>query len=68
MDKKLIEYNITIAIAMLESTRTDRYGNGKIRHFDRNFVTATVTNLLNDILWETRTDDVLIIPKKQLTN
>jgi hypothetical protein len=60
-----IEYNITIAIAMLESTRTDRYGNGRITHCERNFVTSTVTNLLNDVLIETVRNTDSIIPKSQ---
>lgn len=50
---KTIEYNITIATAQLDGTRTDRYGNGRITHCQRNFVTSTVTNLLNDVLIET---------------
>lgn len=65
MQKNKIEYNITIAIAMLEGTRTDRYGNGKITHCERNFVTSTVTNLLNDVLVETVKSIDSIIPKSQ---
>jgi hypothetical protein len=65
MEKNKIEYNITIAIAMLDGTRTDRYGNGKITHCERNFVTSTVTNLLNDVLVETEEKTDSIIPKKQ---
>jgi hypothetical protein len=65
MQKNKIEYNITIAIAMLDSTRTDRYGNGKITHCERNFVTSTVTNLLNDVLIETVKEADSIIPKSQ---
>jgi hypothetical protein len=65
MKQNKIEYNITIAIAMLESTRTDRYGNGKITHSERNFVSGTVTNLLDDILIETVRNTDSIIPKSQ---
>jgi hypothetical protein len=65
MEKNKIEYNITIAIAMLEGTRTDRYGNGRITHSERNFVTSTVTNLLDDILIEKACPADSIIPKSQ---
>jgi hypothetical protein len=65
MEKNKIEYNITIAIAMLEGTRTDRYGNGKITHSERNFVSGTVTNLLNDVLVETVRKADSIISKSQ---
>ena len=68
MEKNKIEYNITIAIAMLESTRTDRYGNGRISHCERNFVTSTVTNLLDDVLNEKACSADSIIPKKTATN
>jgi hypothetical protein len=50
---------------MLDGTRTDRYGNGKITHCERNFVTSTVTNLLNDVLIETVRKADSIIPKSQ---
>jgi hypothetical protein len=62
-----IEYNITIEIAMLESTRTDRYGNGKITYCERKFVTSTVTNLLNDVLIEKACSADSIIPKSQVS-
>ncbi len=65
MEKNKIEYNITIAIAMLEGTRTDRYGNVRITHSERNFVTSTVTNLLNDVLNEKARNADSIIPKSQ---
>jgi hypothetical protein len=69
MEKNKIEYNITIAIAMLDGTRTDRYGNGKITHCERNFVTSPITNLLNDVLIEAEKETDSIIPKSQtLTN
>lgn len=51
---------------MLDGTRTDRYGNGKITHCERNFVTSTVTNLLNDVLIETVRKADSIIPKSQI--
>jgi hypothetical protein len=63
--KNKIEYNITIATAQLDSTRTDRYGNDKITHCERNFVTSTVTNLLNDVLIEAVKEADSIIPKSQ---
>jgi hypothetical protein len=65
--KNKIEYNITIATAQLDGTRTDRYGNGKITHSERNFVTSTVTNLLNDVLIETVRKADSIIPKSQIS-
>jgi hypothetical protein len=65
MKQNKIEYNITIAIAMLDGTRTDRYGNGRITHCERNFVTCTVTNLLNDVLIEAVRKADSIIPKSQ---
>jgi len=67
MEKNKIEYNITIAISMLDGTRTDRYGNGKITHCERNFVTSTVTNLLNDVLIEAEKDTDSIIPKSPIS-
>jgi hypothetical protein len=67
MEKNKIEYNITIAIAMLDGTRTDRYGNGKITHCQRNFVTSTVTNLLNDVLIEAVRKADSIIPKSPIS-
>jgi hypothetical protein len=51
---------------MLEGTRTDRYGNGKITHCERNFVTSTITNLLNDVLNEKACTADSIIPKSQI--
>jgi hypothetical protein len=51
---------------MLESTRTDRYGNVKITHSERKFVTSTVTNLLNDVLIEIVKQADSIIPKSQV--
>jgi hypothetical protein len=65
MNQNKIEYNITIAITMLEGTRTDRYGNGRITHSERNFVTSTVTNLLNDVLNEKACSADSIISKSQ---
>jgi hypothetical protein len=65
MQKNKIESNITIAIAMLDGTRTDRYGNAKITYSERNIATSTVTNLLNDVLIETVKDADSIIPKSQ---
>ena len=58
-----INKNIAIAISMLEETRTDRYGNGRITHENRNFVTATVTELLDKVLINLQKVDTLIIPK-----
>ena len=63
--KNKIEYNITIAIAMLDRMRMDRYGNGRVTHSERNFVTSTVTNLLNDVLIGIAYRADSIIPKSQ---
>jgi hypothetical protein len=65
MRKHKIEYNITIATAQLDGSRTDRYGNARITHSERKFVTSTVTNLLNDVLIETVKSTNSIIPKSQ---
>ena len=63
MKQDLIRRNIEIAISMLGEVRTDRYRNGRIKHSDRNFVTQTVTELLEEILINHNTYDDLIIPK-----
>ena len=64
--KNKIEYNITIAIAMLDRMRMDRYGNGRVTHCERKFVTSTVTNLLNDVLIEIVKQADSNIPKNKL--
>jgi hypothetical protein len=58
MKKRRIKENIEIAIGMLGSSIPKRYGNGKINHSQRNFITATVIQLLEEILIE----PVLISP------
>jgi hypothetical protein len=60
-----INKNIAIAIGLLDGTRTDYYGNARITHSERNFVTSTVTNLLNNVLIETVRKADSIIPKSQ---
>jgi hypothetical protein len=50
MKKRRIRENIEIAIGMLGSSIPNRYGNGRISHSQRNFITATVTQLLEEIL------------------
>jgi hypothetical protein len=50
MTQTQIKAKIEIAISMLGEVRKDGYGNRKIKHSDRDFVTGTVTELLNDVL------------------
>jgi hypothetical protein len=64
MNKKLIKRNTQIAIGLLGSTIPNRYGNGKINHAHRNYITQTITDLLEIILMELEESDVLIIPNK----
>ena len=63
MNKTSISKQITIAISLLEESRTDRYGNGRVTHDNRNFVTATVTELLDKVLINLSGNDTLIIPE-----
>jgi hypothetical protein len=65
MKKKLIKRNIEIAISMLGEVRTDRYGSRKIKHSERNFVTQTVTELLQEILNPNGNTTGSIISKNQ---
>ena len=59
---------ITIAIDMLQFSIPDRYGNGRVTHHDRNFVTATVAELLAELLVEIETEkSISIIPKNTTT-
>jgi hypothetical protein len=61
MNKKLILRNTQIAIGMLASTIPNRYGNGKVQHRHRTYVTETVTKLLEIILAEVEESDDSII-------
>ena len=65
MNKKLIKKHTEIAIGLLASSTPNRYGNRKIDHAHRNYITQTVTDLLEIILMEIEESDVLIIPEKQ---
>ena len=65
MNKHSIERDIQIAIGMLEMSITDRYGNGRLTHQQRNFITATVTELLGKLLIEIDKESILIIPKNE---
>jgi hypothetical protein len=60
-----LKQNIEIAVALLGSSRTDGYGNGKITHSQRNFITSTITKLLENILISPDQKTVSIIPKNQ---
>jgi hypothetical protein len=44
-----IKTQIEIAVSLLGSSRTDGYGNGKITHSQRNFITNEVIDLLAKI-------------------
>ncbi len=65
MRKKQIRKNIEIAISMLGEVRTDRYGNRKIKHSERNFVTDTVTELLQEILIDSGNNSLSSISKNR---
>jgi hypothetical protein len=52
-----------IAIGLLASSTPNRYGNRKISHSHRNYLTSTVTELLEMILLEIEESDDVIIPK-----
>jgi hypothetical protein len=49
MNKDQIKTQLKIAISLLYSSRTDGYGNGKITHCQRNFITNEVIDLLAKI-------------------
>jgi hypothetical protein len=63
LTKNQIDKNIAIAIGLLDGTRTDYYGNGKITHSRRNFISQTVKELLEQMLFNTDQSVDLIIPK-----
>ena len=65
MNKKLIKTNTQIAIGLLGSSFPNRYGNRKIGHAHRNYISQTVTELLEMILIDIEESDALIIPKSQ---
>lgn len=54
---------IKIAIALLENSRSDRYPNRRINHANRNFITATVIELLESIAVPNLKSDDPIITK-----
>lgn len=45
--KESLQTQLKIAVSLLNSSRTDGYGNGKLTHCQRNFMTQTVTELLD---------------------
>jgi hypothetical protein len=49
MNQTQINKNIAIAIGLLDSTRTDYYGNGRVTHSHRNFISQTVKELLEQM-------------------
>jgi hypothetical protein len=63
MNKSPIKTNMQIAIALLGSTLRNRYGNGKITHNQRDFITLTARQIFEDILINIEESDVVIIPK-----
>lgn len=60
-----IKQNIEIAVSLLNSSRTDGYGNGKITHSQRDFIIREVTELLTKIFSNLDQKVVFIIPKNQ---
>jgi hypothetical protein len=63
MQKIPIKTQIQITVALLGSSIRDGYGNGKITHDQRDFITLTAREILEDILIDIDESDVLIIPK-----
>jgi hypothetical protein len=63
MNKNQINKNIAIAIGLLDGTRTDYYGNGRVTHSHRNFISQTVKELLENLLVSSDQRTVSIISK-----
>ncbi len=63
MQKDQIKTQIKIALCLLGSSRTDGYGNGKLTHSQRNFITNEITDLLEQALFHLDQKVVSIIPK-----
>jgi hypothetical protein len=63
MLKADIKTQLKIAVSLLGSSRTDGYGNGKLTHSQRNFITNEVINLLTNIQFQTDQSLDSIIPK-----
>ncbi len=55
---------LKIAVSLLGSSRTDGYGNGKLTHSQRNFITQTITDSLDKTIQNLDQKVLLIIPKK----
>ena len=64
MNKSQIKQQLKIALCLLGSSRTDGYGNGKLTHSQRNYITQTITDLLTKTIQHLDQKAVLIIPKK----
>jgi hypothetical protein len=62
MNQAQIKDKIKIALSLLGSSRTDGYGNGRMTHLNRNFVTRSVMELLEEVVFKLDQDVVLIIP------
>jgi hypothetical protein len=63
VNRKLVKKNVEIAIGLLGSSFPNRYSNHKVSHYHRNYITKTVTELLEMILIEMQESDAVIIPK-----
>jgi hypothetical protein len=63
MRKNQIKTQLKIAISLLCSSRTDGYGNGKLTHSQRNFITNEVIDLLAKIDFNFDQKVNSIIPK-----
>jgi hypothetical protein len=63
MNTEEVNKNIAIAIGLLDGTRTDYYGNGRVTHSHRNFISQTVKELLEQMLLNTDQSVNSIIPK-----
>jgi hypothetical protein len=64
MNKILIKRNMQIAIGLLASSTPNRYGNGKVSHFERDYLTSEVIELLEEILIMGEKFDIVIISKQ----
>jgi hypothetical protein len=68
MQKDKIKTQLKIALCLLGSSRTDGYGNGKLTHSQRNFITQTITDLLSKTIQHLDQKVPLIIPKNSTFN
>jgi hypothetical protein len=66
MQNSQVKTQIKIAVQLLNSSRTDGYGNGKLTHSQRNFITETVTQLLEKTIFNFDQKVTSIIPENSI--